>query len=75
MSKLTITADLKRQIEGLREATDLVDEAGRALFRFLPLEDLERLSKPASEEELRRRLANNERTYTTAEVIRHLESL
>jgi hypothetical protein len=36
---------------------------------------LDRMTSPASDDELRRRLAANEKTYSTAEVLRHLESL
>jgi hypothetical protein len=75
MSKLTLTADIKGQLEKLREATDLVDENGRPIGRFVPQAELDRLTRPASDDELRRRLAANEKTYSTAEVLRHLESL
>ena len=75
MSTMTLTADLKRQFDKLREPTDLVDELGQAIGRFVPQRDLDSMTKPASDEELRRRLAANEKRYTTAEVIRHLESL
>jgi hypothetical protein len=75
MSKLTLPAAIRGQFERLHEPTDLVDEDGRAIGRFVPQSELERLTRPVSEDELRRRLAANEKRYSTAEVIRHLESL
>ncbi|HKA08534.1 MAG TPA: hypothetical protein VKD71_14845 [Gemmataceae bacterium] len=75
MSKLTLPPEFRGQLEKLREPTDLVDESGRPIGRFVPQAELDRLTRPASDEELRRRLAAKEKTYTTAEVLRHLESL
>jgi len=75
MSKLTLPPEFQGQLEKLREPTDLVDEAGRPIGRFVPQAELDRLTRPVSDEELRRRLAAKEKTYSTAEVLRHLESL
>ena len=75
MSKLTLPVDLKMQFENLREPTDVVDENGRSIGRFFPEGKLDQISRPVSDEELRRRIAANERTYSTAEVLQQLGTL
>jgi len=75
MSKLTLPPEIRGQLEKLRELTDLVDENGRSIGRFVPQAELDRMTRPASDDELRRRLTANEKRYSTAEVLRHLESL
>ena len=75
MSKFVLPAALQSEFIRFQEATELVDDQGRVIGRFVPNSALERLSQPASEAEVRRRLAAGEKRYSTDEVIRHLESL
>lgn len=75
MSKLTLSPDLRAQLEQLREPTELTDDRGNVIGRFVPRAEMDRLTRPVSDEELHRRRTAGEKTYTTAEVLRHLEGL
>jgi hypothetical protein len=75
MSKLTLPPDFRKQLEKLRELTDLVDENGQPIGRFVPQSELDHLTRPLGDDEIRQRLASNRKSYSTAEVLKHLESL
>jgi hypothetical protein len=77
MSRLTIPASLSGQLSSLSQSVELCDETGRVLGMFLPSPDpseYERVEPDFSEEELQRQ-ERSEKWYTTAQVIKHLESL
>jgi hypothetical protein len=78
MSRIIVDAALREKLSGLTEVVELCDESGRVLGRFLPKLDrahYENLEPQISKEELQRRRQSKERTYTTAEVLAHLEKL
>jgi hypothetical protein len=77
MKKVLFDAVLKEKLSDLDEPIELCDEEGRVVARILPMPDPDRddLVPPISDEELRERLDNPGRLYTTAEVIAYLESL
>jgi hypothetical protein len=62
----------------LSQPLELCDESGRVLGRFLPTIDpahYDGLDPQISREEFERRKRNKGNTYTTAEVLDHLEKL
>ena len=77
MTRITLDPDLRRRLLDLREPLELCDESGQVLARLLP--EAERRPQPSepqiSPEEIQRRRQNRGKTYTTAEVLAHLESL
>ena len=78
MTQLVLDATLAGKLKALTSPTDLCDPSGRVLGRVVPavdLSDWEPVSDPISDEELQRRLRSNEKRYTTAEVLEHLEKL
>ena len=78
MTRITLDADLRHRLHDLSEPVELCNEAGAVVARILPVPDpnlYENLEPQVSEEELRRRLREKGKTYTTAEVLIHLESL
>jgi hypothetical protein len=77
MSRLIVPASLSGQLIRLEQSVELCDESGRVLGLFLPSPDpseYERVEPQISEEELQRR-ERSDKWYSTAEVIKHLESL
>jgi hypothetical protein len=78
VTRLILNAEALNKLAGITRPVELSDEAGRVIGRFFPQVDLSRyepLDPQVSEEELNRRAASTERTYTTAEVLAHLETL
>jgi hypothetical protein len=78
MTRITLDADLRGKLMDLNEPLELCDESGRVLGRFFPTLDLSQYEpwEPSfSEEELQRQEQANEKRYTTAEVVAHLEKL
>ena len=78
MTRILLDAALASKLTDLKTPADLCDPSGRVLGRFVPAVDLsewEPVSDPISDEELERRLNSNEKSYTTAEVLAHLEKL
>ncbi len=76
MTQIKLDANVSNQLHNLSQAVELCDPSGQVLGRFVPLIDLsewEPLSPDVSEEELDRRARSNEKRYTTAEVLSHLE--
>jgi hypothetical protein len=77
MTQIILDANLSSRLHSLSQAVELCDPLGQVLGRFVPLIDLsewEPLSPDVSEEELDRRAKSNEKRYTTAEVLAHLEN-
>ncbi len=78
MTRITLDADLRQRLLDLSRPLELCDESGLVLARLLPNPDpaLYESSEPeVSEEELQRRRRDKGKTYSTAEVLAHLETL
>ncbi|MBI1900237.1 MAG: hypothetical protein HYS13_03860 [Planctomycetia bacterium] len=78
MTRVIVDANLPSVLPSLTETVELCDPSGRVLGQFIPKFDISQWefdSPEPTEEELDRRAASNERTYTTAEVLAHLEAL
>ncbi len=78
MPRITLDAELQSKLLNLTLPLELCDESGRVLARVLPVMDpslYEGLEPQISEEELQRRKQSTGKTYTTAEVLAHLEKL
>jgi hypothetical protein len=78
MTQIILDASASSKLYHLTHSVELCDPSGRVLGRFVPLIDMsewEPLSPDISEEELERREQANEKRYTTAEVLAHLEKL
>lgn len=79
MTQISIDPGTSAKLLTLKAPAVLCDPTtGRVLGRFIPEFDpseWELVSGGASEEELDRREASNERRFTTVEVLSHLENL
>lgn len=78
MSKIVLDAATLGKFKDLSGPAELCDESGRSWGRYFPIlgsDEVERLAPDISEEELQRRFKSNQKTYTTAEVLAHLEKL
>ena len=78
MTQILIDSILRSKLGNFSQPLELCDESGKVFGRFFPAVDLsqyEPLEPQVSEEELDRREKSNEKTYTTAEVLAHLEKL
>ena len=78
MTRIVIDATLREKLHNLTQPLELCDEAGHLLARVFPapgLPEYEPWEPAFSEEELRRQEQANEKRYTTAEVLAHLEQL
>lgn len=76
MTRVVVTDALRSLLPDLSQPLELCDEGGRVLARILPAMDAaqyEDLEPRISREEMRRRKQNKNKTYTTAEVLAHLE--
>ena len=78
MKRVNLSPKVQSQLGDLTTPLELCDESGRLLARLLPAIDpslYEGLEPQISKEELQRRKQNKGKTYTTAEVLAHLEKL
>ena len=78
MTRITLDAALRSKLLDLTQPLELCDESGQVVARVLPAIDpalYEGLDSPLSREQLQQRKANKGKTYTTAEVLAHLEQL
>lgn len=78
MTRITLDSDLRSKLLDLSRPLELCDESGRVLARLLPTLDpsqFEGLEPQISREELELRKQHKGKTYTTAEVLAHLEAL
>jgi hypothetical protein len=78
MTQIILDASVSGQLHKLSQPVELCDPSGRVLGRFIPLIDMsewEPISPDISEEELDRRAKSNQKRYSTAEVLAHLEKL
>jgi hypothetical protein len=75
---VVIDSTLREKLRRFTEVVEFCDEAGQVLGRFLPVLDrslYEDLEPQISPEELQRRKQTKDKSYTTAEVLKHLEQL
>jgi hypothetical protein len=78
MTRMIVDAAFAAKLPTLTEPVELCDTSGRVLGHYFPapeLSEYEPLEPQVSEEELTRRSKSDEKTYTTAEVLAHLEKL
>ena len=78
MTKITVDANLRSKLLNLNQPLELCDESGQVLARVVPIIDptlYEGLEPQIGREELQQRKQNKGKTYTTAEVLAHLEKL
>ncbi len=78
MRRIVCDAELREKLCDLAEPLELCDEAGHVFARVVPYPDLEPDIVPPpriSKADLRRRRMQRGTTFTTAEVLAHLESL
>ena len=78
MSRIVIDDVLREKLTGLKETVELCDASGLVVAKVTPVNDAAtyRGYEPRlSREEIEERSKNIGRTYTTAEVLKHLESL
>jgi hypothetical protein len=78
MTRVIVDAALLSRLHNLTQPLELCDDSGRILARILPAVDpslYEGLEPQISREELEQRKNNKGKTYTTAEVLAHLEKL
>ena len=79
MTRVVVDPSFATKLQESREPVDLCDESGRVLGTFVPrptaadYEAAERARPKLSDEELERRRKGP--SFTTAELIKHLESL
>jgi hypothetical protein len=77
MTRIIVDETLRSKLHNLAQPLVLCDNSGRILARLIPELDpsLYNLEPQISHEEFLRRLHANEKSYTTAEVLAHLEKL
>ncbi len=77
MTRIFVDEALRTRFHNFAEPFELCDESGRVLARIIPQPDpaQHNLEPQITQEEIRRRRQSNERTYSTAEVLAHLEKL
>ncbi len=78
MTQVILDASVSSKLNELIHPVELCDPTGRVLGRFIPMIDpseWEAVSPAATQAELDRRELANEKRYTTAEVLAHLEKL
>jgi hypothetical protein len=72
MNKITLDANLRIHLPDLSKPFTFVDEAGKVMGCYIPAP----LTPPINREEIDRRKQEKQgKTYTTAEVLAHLEKL
>jgi hypothetical protein len=78
MTRVVVNEALRSLLHDFSQPLELCDEGGRVLARVLPAIDpslYEGLDPQITKEELHRRKQNKGKTYTTTEVLAHLEKL
>ena len=77
MSQITVNAAMRDQFLGAFSETEIRDDQGRLLGRFVPAPDPAFFAIPGLElppEEIARRLSSEAKTYTTEEVLAYARS-
>ena len=77
MSRVIVDEVLRRKLHNLGEPLELCDASGQVLAHLIPKVNPAEfdLQPRISEDEIRRRIESKDKTYTTAEVLAHLQSL
>lgn len=78
MPRIIVDESLKNKLHQLDEPAEICDQDGRVLGKFLPTfnpDEYEGLKSPISEQEIEARMKSKGKTYTTAEVLAHLEKI
>lgn len=78
MTRIVVDDSLLSKLQNLVEPLELCDKSGRVLARVVPSLDpavFDGLQPKISREELERRKLEKDKTYSTAEVLEHLEKL
>jgi hypothetical protein len=78
MTRVICDAVLREKLHDFAGPLELCDESGHVLARVVPVSDLELYADTEpqiTKEEWERLLASPGKTYTTAEVLAHLEGL
>lgn len=78
MTRITLDAELQKRLLNLTDIVEICDDSGRVVARVLPTPDpttSEGLEPQISREEIERRKQTKGKSYTTAEVLAHLERL
>ena len=78
MTRVTLDEILRNRLHNLADAIELCDESGRVVARVYPAADPAEYDlwvPPISDEQLKRLEESDEKRYTTAEVLAHLETL
>jgi hypothetical protein len=77
MTRVICDAVLREKLHDLTTTLELCDESGHVLARVVPVTgtEVDTGEPQMSREEWQRRMAQKGKTYTTAEVLAHLESL
>jgi hypothetical protein len=78
MNRVTLDASMRAKLNDLTRPLEFCDEAGHVLGRFTPTPHpslYEGLEPQISREELERRKRSKGKTYSTAQVLEHLEKL
>ncbi len=78
MTRIVVNESMRELLRNFSQPLELCDESGRVLARLIPASEISKYEKwepTFSEDELRRQEQANEKRYTTAEVLAHLERL
>jgi hypothetical protein len=77
VTRVICDAVLREKLHDLAQPLELCDESGHVVARVVPVLDLEDdIGEPQiSKDEWQRRMAQKGKTYSTAEVLAHLENL
>jgi hypothetical protein len=78
MTRVTLDEILRSKLRDLTDAIELYDESGRLVARVYPAADPSEYDcwvPPITDDELNRLESSDEKRYTTAEVLAHLETL
>lgn len=77
MTRIIVDETLRSKLHNFAQPLELCDDSGQVLARLIPSLDPSQynLDPQISHEEFLRRLQTKEKSYTTAEVLAHLEKL
>ncbi len=76
MTQIMLDDSATARLNQAKQPVEICDRLGRVIGQFIPSIDTsewEPISPDVDEKELDRRSASNEKRYTTAEVLAHLE--
>jgi hypothetical protein len=78
VTKIMLDPSTSDKLQGFKDPIQLCDPTGRILGQFVPsssMSEWEPVTPDVTEEELSRRLNSQEKRYSTAEILKRLESL